>query len=169
MKTSKAASKAAPPGSRDASGRTGRVASPRRVSRPASPRSRRGAERVGSGDASRRVGKATPVTQKRAASPTTASRDASAATTAKRRAPKPVGFVCPPCGRWIPTEIDGVVLRARRGSPSRFCSPGCRQAAYRRRQAGVAEDIALQPGGGRDRSLKRPAKNTKQSGRKKNA
>ena len=64
-----------------------------------------------------------------------------------------VGFVCPPCGRFIPTEIDGVAWRTRSGSPSRFCSPGCRQAAYRRRRAGVGEGVALQPTGGRRRSL----------------
>jgi hypothetical protein len=81
------------------------------------------------------------------------SRDASSRPSAERAPLTPVGFVCPPCGRFIPTEVDGLVLRSRTGSPPRFCSPGCRQAAYRRRRAGVAEDVALQPRGGRDRSL----------------
>jgi hypothetical protein len=81
------------------------------------------------------------------------SRDASSRPSAARAPLTPVGFVCPPCGRFIPTEVDGLVLRSRTGSPPRFCSPGCRQAAYRRRRAGVAEDVALQLRGGRDRSL----------------
>ena len=63
------------------------------------------------------------------------------------------GFVCPPCGRFIRTDLDGVLWQARCGSPPRFCSPGCRQAAYRRRQAGVAESVKLQLAGGRNRSL----------------
>jgi len=67
--------------------------------------------------------------------------------------PTPVGFICPPCGRFIRTDLDGVVWRARTGSPPRFCSPGCRQAAYRRRRAGVDEGVHLQHRGGRNRSL----------------
>jgi len=67
--------------------------------------------------------------------------------------PAPVGFICPPCGRFIRTDLDGVVWRARTGSPPRFCSPGCRQAAYRRRRAGVDEGVRLQQRGGRNRSL----------------
>jgi hypothetical protein len=63
------------------------------------------------------------------------------------------GFTCPPCGRFVLREVEGVVLRASTGSPSRFCSPACRQAAYRRRRAGVGEDVALQVRGGRGRSL----------------
>ena len=65
----------------------------------------------------------------------------------------PVGFVCPPCGRFVRTDLDGVLLRARTGSKPRFCSPGCRQAAYRRRRAGVGEDAPLQHEGGAKRSL----------------
>jgi hypothetical protein len=65
----------------------------------------------------------------------------------------PVGFICPPCGRFVRTDLDGVLWRARTGSAPRFCSPGCRQAAYRRRRAGVNEGVALQLGGGRNRSL----------------
>lgn len=89
-------------------------------------------------------------------------RDASAASIApasrKKTSSSPpepalTGFVCPPCGRFIRTDLDGVLLPARSGSPPRFCSPGCRQAAYRRRRAGVAEDVKLQLQGGRNRSL----------------
>jgi len=88
------------------------------------------------------------------ARPTTGSRDTSPSPARVRaRVPKRVGFTCPPCGRFVPTEVDGVVLRALTGSPPRFCAPGCRQAAYRRRQAGVSEGVALQLRGGRDRSL----------------
>jgi hypothetical protein len=65
----------------------------------------------------------------------------------------PVGFVCPPCGRFVRTDLDGVILRPRTGSKPRFCSPGCRQAAYRRRRAGVGEDAPLQHRGGAKRSL----------------
>lgn len=99
---------------------------------------------------------------------TTRSRDTSATGRSDKKAsPGPrVGFVCPPCGRFIPTVIEGVVLRAGRGSPPRFCSPGCRQAAYRRRQAGVTEDVPLQPGGGRDRSLKNSGFKAARSGRR---
>jgi hypothetical protein len=67
----------------------------------------------------------------------------------------PTGFVCPPCGRFIRTDLDGVLFRSRTGSAPRFCSPGCRQAAYRRRRAGVGEDAPLQHAGGRARSLSR--------------
>lgn len=90
--------------------------------------------------------------------PETGSRDAS-----RKTAPKaspvpaavvaPVGFICPPCGRFVRTDLDGVLWRARTGSAPRFCSPGCRQAAYRRRRVGVSEGVALQLGGGRNRSL----------------
>lgn len=99
----------------------------------------------------------------------TGSRDASGIRRSGKNVSPParVGFVCPPCGRFVPTLVDGVVLRDGRGSPPRFCSPGCRQAAYRRRQAGVAEDMPLQPGGGRDRSLKRSGAKAARSGRRK--
>jgi hypothetical protein len=70
----------------------------------------------------------------------------------------PVGFVCPPCGRFVRTDLDGVLLRSRTGSKPRFCSPGCRQAAYRRRRAGVGEDAPLQHNGGAKRSLSSKAR-----------
>jgi len=60
------------------------------------------------------------------------------------------GFVCPPCGRFVRTDLDGVLFRTRTGSEPRFCSPGCRQAAYRRRRAGAREDAPLQHDGGRN-------------------
>ena len=103
------------------------------------PRSQRGTSR----DAA--AGKASPkVNRARVGRSTTKrSRDASAPASPRSA---PVGFVCPPCGRFIPIEVDGLVLRSRAGSPPRFCSAGCRQA-------GVAEDVALQLRGGRDRSL----------------
>lgn len=109
----------------------------------------------GPGGASRRPAQAAPAGLTPAAtSRTTRSRDASVvAASGRARTRPPTGFTCPPCGRFVPTEVDGMVLGARRGSPPRFCSSGCRQAAYRRRQAGVSEDTALQLRGGRDRSL----------------
>lgn len=80
------------------------------------------------------------------------SRDAAVGVVAVKKARR-VGYICPPCGRFVATEVDGWVFRVTRGSPPRFCSPSCRQAAYRRRQAGVAEDVPLQLSGGRGRSL----------------
>ncbi len=115
---------------------------------------------VASRDASRRVAQTEPVARSRAelapAGKPTRSRNVSVTAAGERPELNRVGFVCPPCGRFVPTEVDGVVLRAGRGSPPRFCSPGCRQAAYRRRQAGVAEDVGLQLAGGRNRSLGGP-------------
>lgn len=73
---------------------------------------------------------------------------------------QPVGFICPPCDRFVRTDVDGVVQRARTGSPPRFCSPGCRQAAFRRRRAGVDEGVRLQQRGGRNRSLDAGEKGT---------
>jgi len=46
-----------------------------------------------------------------------------------------------------------VLTRTPRGSAQRFCTPACRQAAYRRRRAHVAEDTPPQRHGGRDRHL----------------
>jgi hypothetical protein len=145
-------------------------------SRDASVRSR---VRVGSGDASKRRAGTRDRTAAKRDGQARASRDASkpgvsksrraSKNSARPRSPARVGFVCPPCGRFVTTEVDGVVLRPGRGSPPRFCSPSCRQAAYRRRRAGVAEDIALQPGGGRDRSLKQMKTTRERSGRKRNA
>jgi hypothetical protein len=188
MKTSKAANKPAVTsrGSRDASRQAGLVMS-QGGSGPAASGAGQPARRPGSRDASRRTPATGSVARSRAGQQrsgrATTSRDASVATVAKRPVakrpvanrpvakrpvPKPVGFVCPPCGRWIATGLDGLVLWAGTGSARRFCSPSCRQAAYRRRRAGVAEDLPLQLAGGRDRSLQ-PGSKTKQAGRKTNA
>jgi len=59
------------------------------------------------------------------------------------------GFTCPVCQRFIVTAVDGLFARPRQGSPQRFCSPACRQAARRRRAAGVDEATPLQRAGGR--------------------
>ena len=64
-------------------------------------------------------------------------------------------FVCEACGQTVVTAVTGVFHNPKVGSPTRFCSPACRQAAYRRRRAGVAENTPLQPRGGRRRSLTR--------------
>lgn len=63
------------------------------------------------------------------------------------------GFTCPVCDRFVTTAIEGLFANPAVGSPQRFCSPGCRQAAYRRRRAGVAENTPLQHHGGRSRQL----------------
>ncbi len=52
---------------------------------------------------------------------------------------------------------QGLWANPRVGSPRRFCDPACRQAAYRRRRAGVAEDTPRQVTGGRDRRLTDPS------------
>ncbi len=69
-------------------------------------------------------------------------------------APEREGFTCGCCGRTVTTAIAGLFANPRPGSPGRFCDSACRQAAYRRRQAGVAENVALQHRGGRSRSLR---------------
>ena len=63
------------------------------------------------------------------------------------------GFTCTACQRTIVTSIDGLFHNPERGSQQRFCSPACRQAAYRRRRAGVPEHTPPQRHGGRNRSL----------------
>lgn len=63
------------------------------------------------------------------------------------------GFTCTVCGRFITTTIDGLFTNAAVGSPRRFCSPSCRQAAYRRRRTRVDETTPLQHHGGRRRRL----------------
>lgn len=63
------------------------------------------------------------------------------------------GFACQGCRQVITTEVTGLFTNPNRGSPQRFCSPACRQAAHRRRRAGVAEDQPRQHHGGRTRSL----------------
>lgn len=63
------------------------------------------------------------------------------------------GFTCACCGAFTVTAVDGVFANPRTGSPTRFCSPACRTAAWRRRQAGAAEDTPRQHHGGRGRHL----------------
>jgi hypothetical protein len=63
-------------------------------------------------------------------------------------------FHCPSCNRDIVTAVKGVFRNPKSGSPQRFCSPSCRQAAYRRRKAGIAESTPGQFKGGRNRRLK---------------
>jgi hypothetical protein len=46
------------------------------------------------------------------------------------------------------TAVRGLFAARRSGSPQRFCSPACRQAAYRRLRASVAEDPLQRRGGG---------------------
>lgn len=72
------------------------------------------------------------------------------------RSPARDGFTCEACARAVTTSIEGLYTNAKVGSPTRFCGPACRQAAYRRRQAGVAENTPLQYHGGRGRSLRDP-------------
>ena len=61
--------------------------------------------------------------------------------------------VCECCGRDTVTAVEGVFRNPQPGSPRRFCSPACRQAAYRRRRAGVTESTPAQRQGGRNRRL----------------
>jgi hypothetical protein len=63
-------------------------------------------------------------------------------------------FTCAACNRRITTAIEGLYDNPRHGSPQRFCSPACRQAAYRRRRANAPENAPLQYHGGRTRRLK---------------
>ena len=68
--------------------------------------------------------------------------------------PQPEGFECACCGRYLVTAVEGLFRNPQRGSPARFCSPACRQAAWRRRQARVPEDAPAQLEGGRRRQLR---------------
>jgi hypothetical protein len=63
------------------------------------------------------------------------------------------GFSCAACGRLNITAVEGLFRRPHAGSAQRFCDPACRQAAYRRRQAGVQENTPRQLRGGRGRRL----------------
>ena len=56
-------------------------------------------------------------------------------------------YHCSACGRIVVTAIDGLFHNPVVGSPARICGPACRQAAYRRRKAGAAEDTPRQPKG----------------------
>ena len=64
------------------------------------------------------------------------------------------GLICACCGRLVVTAVDGLFANPTVGSPRRFCSPACRQAAWRRRAAQVAETTPAQRRGGRTRRLR---------------
>ena len=81
--------------------------------------------------------------------PTNAVRDAS------DRPAREVSW-CECCGTNTVIAVEGLFRNPRPGSPRRLCSPACRQAASRRRQAGVAASTRPQRSGGRGRRL-RPA------------
>jgi hypothetical protein len=70
--------------------------------------------------------------------------------------PERRGYHCAACKRFIVTALEGLFYNPDVGSPTRFCSSACRQAAYRRRRAGVAEDSPPQRTGGRNRHLAPP-------------
>jgi len=61
--------------------------------------------------------------------------------------------ICECCGRETIHAVEGLFSNPKPGSTRRFCDPACRQAAYRRRRAGVAETTPIQRQGGRNRRL----------------
>ena len=63
------------------------------------------------------------------------------------------GFTCQCCSTTVVTTVEGLFTNPARGSTPRFCSPACRQAAYRRRRANAAENEPRQHTGGRTRRL----------------
>jgi hypothetical protein len=65
--------------------------------------------------------------------------------------------ICECCGTDTVIAVEGIFRYPEPGSPRRFCSPACRQAAYRRRQAGIPESTKPQRAGGRNRSLTQAA------------
>jgi len=67
---------------------------------------------------------------------------------------KRISFVCACCRRTVVTAVEGLFYNPAVGSTQRFCSQACRQAAWRRRRAGIAEDAPLQYHGGRSRHLR---------------
>jgi hypothetical protein len=56
---------------------------------------------------------------------------------------KRTGLQCQCCGHEIVLAVESVFARTPRGSAQRFCGPACRQAAYRRRQAHVEENMGF--------------------------
>jgi hypothetical protein len=68
--------------------------------------------------------------------------------------PVRTGFICEVCLRFTVTAVEGIFSNPAVGSAQRFCDHACRQAAYRRRKAGVPEGTPLQRRGGRGRHLK---------------
>jgi hypothetical protein len=95
---------------------------------------------------SRQVSQDGPINASSLPAPETVMRDTSR--------PNRCGFVCATCGRFNVTAVEGLFSRTRAGSHQRFCDHACRQAAYRRRRAGVNEDTPVQRKGGRSRRLK---------------
>jgi hypothetical protein len=61
---------------------------------------------------------------------------------------------CQCCSRDTVIAVKGLFRNPKTGSPRRFCSPACRQAAYRRRKVGIAETAPAQLKGGRGRRLR---------------
>ncbi|MGH9157109.1 MAG: hypothetical protein ACRD1K_15010 [Acidimicrobiales bacterium] len=70
--------------------------------------------------------------------------------------PRREGFTCEGCGRLTVTAVEGIFRNPTVGSPRRFCTPACRQAASRRRRAGIPESTPRQHQGGRGRRLTPP-------------
>ncbi len=68
------------------------------------------------------------------------------------------GFTCQACGQTVVTDVEGLYANPNRGSQQRFCTPACRQAAYRRRRAAVTENAPRQHTGGRTRRLAKDPK-----------
>ena len=66
----------------------------------------------------------------------------------------PQGIVCDSCGQFSVHTVPGLFHNPQVGSPRRYCSPACRQAAHRRRHADVPKDTARQHHGGRRRRLR---------------
>jgi hypothetical protein len=60
---------------------------------------------------------------------------------------------CECCGADTVIAVENIFRNLQPGSPRRFCSPACRQAAYRRRRAGITETTPPQRDGGPNRSL----------------
>jgi len=63
------------------------------------------------------------------------------------------GLACHCCGKLIVLCVEGLFANPCPGGTRRFCTPACRQAAYRRRQADAPEDTPAQHRGGRSRNL----------------
>ena len=74
------------------------------------------------------------------------------------------GMTCQHCSREIVFSVEDHFQVPARGSKQRFCTPACRQAAYRRRRALVAENAPPQRHGGRGRKLSTPPASGAKSG-----
>ena len=67
--------------------------------------------------------------------------------------PRRTEFACARCQRTVTTAIEGLFYNPRVGSPQCFCSPSCRQAAWRCRRAAAPKATALRWRGERSRRL----------------